>query len=123
MKRYDIHIERVVVGNGASYAKTVPHENPYGGYVLYADVQSLQAERDEALSDCELLRAICERRTAERDRLRSELKNMIRGYVLLLENGRDRIVSLGGSCDPLDVMEQGDHYLHHARRALEGKKG
>jgi len=94
-----------------------------GGYVLYSDLQSLQAELAQFKA---AYKDICEKfseATVERDRLRSELKNMIRGYVLLLENGRDRIVSLGGSCDPLDVMEQGDHYLHHARRALEGEKG
>lgn len=50
--------------------------------------------------------------------LRQELKYMVRAYVRLLEVGRDRIVDLGGSCDPLDVMEQGDPNLIRAKRVL-----
>lgn len=50
--------------------------------------------------------------------LRGELQHMVRAYVRLLEIGRDRIVDLGGSCDPLDVMEQGDPNLIQAKRAI-----
>lgn len=39
-------------------------------------------------------------------------------YVRLLEAGRDRIMDLGGECDPVDVMEAADPWLSRARREL-----
>jgi hypothetical protein len=42
----------------------------------------------------------------------------VRGYVNTLEAGRDRIASLGGECDPVDVMEHGDPHLRKAREAI-----
>lgn len=50
--------------------------------------------------------------------LEGALKDLIRGYVNTIENGRDRIIFLGGDCDPVDVMERGDPYLQEARKAL-----
>lgn len=50
--------------------------------------------------------------------LREALKKLIRAYVNLLETGRDRIVSAGGQCDPVDVMEARDVTLQEARAAL-----
>lgn len=71
--------------------------------------------------------AIC---TAGRDRimrlslqvtdLRQALKDLVRGHVNTLEAGRDRIVALGGDCDPVDVMERGDPYLRKAKEILGG---
>ena len=55
---------------------------------------------------------------AERDALRKALAHLVQGYVNTLESGRDRIVELGGQCDPLDVMEAADPYLRAARAAL-----
>ena len=46
------------------------------------------------------------------------LESLIKGYVSLLEAGRDRITSLGGDCDPVPVMEQTDPWLRDARKAL-----
>ena len=46
------------------------------------------------------------------------LKRLYHAYVSLLETGRDRIVSLGGDCDPVDVMERSDPALIEARSAL-----
>jgi len=48
-------------------------------------------------------------------------KALYRAYVRLLESGRDRIIELGGTCDPVDVMEANDVDLLAARRALEGQ--
>lgn len=48
----------------------------------------------------------------------SELKNMVRAYVRLLEAGKDRIQSLGGDCDPVDRMEAGDSNLTTAKAAI-----
>lgn len=56
----------------------------------------------------------------------SELKNMVRAYVRLLEAGKDRIESLGGDCDPVDRMEAGDSNLRTAKAAIaaaEAAKG
>lgn len=46
------------------------------------------------------------------------LKDLSRAYVRLLESGRDRIMALGGDCDPVDVMERGDPYLMQAKEAI-----
>ena len=59
----------------------------------------------------------------ERDRLREALGDLIRGYVNALESGRDRILFLGGQCDPVDVMESSDPYLKAARAALAQEQG
>jgi hypothetical protein len=49
---------------------------------------------------------------------RSDLADLYRAYVRLLEAGRDRIMDLGGTCDPVDMMERSDPFLIRARRAL-----
>lgn len=51
--------------------------------------------------------------------LREPMRKLYRAYVRLLESGRDRIVSLGGDCDPVDVMEANDIDLRAAREALD----
>lgn len=74
-----MNIKRWVLREGSSMTSLldgeVTEQNEWislGDHERY--VQSLQAERDEALSDCDLMRAICERRTAERDGLREALE-------------------------------------------------
>lgn len=54
----------------------------------------------------------------ERDTLHNELSDLIRGYVNLLESGRDRILDFGGDCIPVDVMESNDPWLRSARKAI-----
>jgi hypothetical protein len=56
-----------------------------------------------------------ERREAE---LEGELRSLYRAYVSTLESGRDRIIDLGGQCDPLETMERNDPALICAKRAL-----
>lgn len=51
------------------------------------------------------------------------LKNMRRAYVNLMESGRDRIIFLGGECDPLDVMEAGDPNLRTSAAAIAKATG
>lgn len=46
------------------------------------------------------------------------LRDLRHAYVRLLESGRDRIMDLGGSCDPVDVMERGDIDLRKADAAI-----
>lgn len=48
----------------------------------------------------------------------AELKSLSRAYVSLMEAGRDRIVMLGGDCDPVDKMEEGDPNLRSARATI-----
>ena len=48
----------------------------------------------------------------------SELRALYRAYIHLLESGRDRIIGLGGDCDPVDRMEQGDPALIQARAMI-----
>jgi hypothetical protein len=51
------------------------------------------------------------------------LEKLSLAYVNLLEIGRDRIIALGGSCDPVDVMETGDPSLRDVREVLGRVKG
>lgn len=55
---------------------------------------------------------------AVNEQILSELKNMVRAYVCLLESGKDRITSLGGECDPVDIMEANDSNLRTAKAAI-----
>ena len=55
---------------------------------------------------------------AEAERLRAALKDLYAGYVRTIEIGRERIVELGGDCDPVDRMVSGDPTLIAARAAL-----
>lgn len=48
----------------------------------------------------------------------AELRRLYVAYVRLLESGRDRICDLGGSCDPVDVMEASDIDLRRVRELL-----
>ncbi|TIE21030.1 hypothetical protein DI041_03845 [Stenotrophomonas maltophilia] len=50
-----------------------------------------------------------------------DFKALYRAYVRLLESGRDRIIDLGGTCDPVDVMEANDVDLQAARRVLDSQ--
>lgn len=50
-----------------------------------------------------------------------DFKALYRAYVRLLEAGRDRIRDLGGTCDPVDVMEANDVGLQAARRVLDSQ--
>lgn len=59
----------------------------------------------------------------QRDDLLAALEKMNRAYVNLIENGRDRIVQLGGDCDPVDVMERDDPHLRESRTAIASVKG
>ena len=59
----------------------------------------------------------------QRDELTASLEKLYRGYVHVLEAGRDRIMDLGGDCDPLDVMEDGDHLLRDMRGIISKVKG
>ncbi len=70
--------------------------------------------------------AFCDTRNGHEDRanarliaatpdMLSELKKLYKAYVHLLESGRDQIVALGGSCDPVDVMEHNDPKLRDTR--------
>lgn len=56
--------------------------------------------------------------TEQRDAAMEALRKMNRAYVSLMENGRNRIVMLGGECDPVDVMERADPALIEAKKTL-----
>ncbi|OBY91146.1 hypothetical protein A6723_024120 [Pseudomonas sp. AU11447] len=50
--------------------------------------------------------------------LLDELKSLYRAYVRLLEAAHDRILSLGGDCDPVDKMESEDQNLRSAQATI-----
>jgi hypothetical protein len=49
-------------------------------------------------------------------------QRLIRAYVSLLESGHDRIIYLGGKCDPVDQMEASDPALREAKAAITQAK-
>jgi hypothetical protein len=49
----------------------------------------------------------------------AKLKRLYREYVNTLENGRSRIISLGGECDPIEKMEADDPTLKEVRAFIE----
>ncbi len=53
--------------------------------------------------------------------LTNELRALYRHYVNMLESARDQIISHGGECDPLDVMEKRDPVLKRVREVLENQ--
>ena len=59
----------------------------------------------------------------QRDELLEALDDLYKGYVFVLVAGRDRIIDLGGQCDPVDVMEIGDPRLASARAVINKVKG
>lgn len=68
-----------------------------------------------------------EKRIAELEQQRNELiielQGLYRGYINTLEYGRDRIISLGGKCDQLEIMERDDPRLISARKIIAKTKG
>ena len=52
-----------------------------------------------------------------------ELKNLRRAYVNLLESGRDRIVFLGGQCDPILTMVENDPHLKSSEAVIAKATG
>lgn len=53
----------------------------------------------------------------------AELKRFRLAYVNLLETGYDRIVALGGTCDPVDVMEAGDPAIRRVNEVIAKAEG
>ena len=77
----------------------------------------------KSLNKTSELHAMVKALEAQRDELLAALKNLRRAYVNLLESGRDRILLLGGQCDPVDVMEASDPNLRDSRAALAKVEG
>jgi len=55
--------------------------------------------------------------------LLKELKKMCRAYVCLLDGGRDKIISLGGDCDTVEIMEASNPTLSEARAIIAKATG
>lgn len=53
----------------------------------------------------------------------AELKRLRLAYVNLMETGYDRIIALGGSCDPVDVMEAGDPAIRRVNEVIARAEG
>lgn len=52
-----------------------------------------------------------------------EIRLFERAYINLLKDGRDRIIMLGGDCDSVKRMEEGDPALRRAREFLSRTGG
>ena len=55
--------------------------------------------------------------------LKEALRLLIHAYVNTLEGDRDRILSLGGTCDDVPTMKAGDPALCFAKRVLAAADG
>jgi hypothetical protein len=60
---------------------------------------------------------------SQREDLIKFIEGIYRGYIGVLESGRSRIVELGGQCDEVEVMVNGDQNLRDARALIEKYKG
>ena len=82
-------------------------------------LESLKAEvlrLTVALSETEAL----EMSHGERiENLYGHIAELYVGYVRLMENGRDRIIMLGGDCDSVDFMEANDPLLINIRNVMK----
>ena len=82
-------------------------------------IESLKAEvlrLTVALSETEAL----EMSHGERiENLYGHIAELYVGYVRLMENGRDRIMMLGGDCDSVDFMEANDPLLINIRNVMK----
>ena len=82
-------------------------------------IEALQAEvlrLTVALSETEAL----EMSHGERiENLYGHIAELYVGYVRLMENGRDRIMMLGGDCDSVDFMEANDPLLINIRNVMK----
>lgn len=98
---------------------------PVSDLVAKPDNASTSILHDRALANMDAIKAPAQREAALLARI-SELeagtKRLMFAYVNTLESGRDRILSLGGQCDPVDVMEANDPALRAARALLAGGK-
>lgn len=76
---------------------------------LYARIRELNTEVRDA-------------RSAQKELL-AEIKRLRLAYVNLMETGYDRIIALGGSCDPVDVMEAGDPAIRRVNEVIARAEG
>lgn len=74
-----------------------------------------EIDRETLLANAYLIAAAPELLTA--------LKDLRRAYINLLESGRDRIIAIGGTCDPVDVMEANDPWLREVTQVIAKATG
>ena len=96
--------------------------------ILEQEARQMRARMERLEQELEVERSLYFRNQVaelekQRDELLAALEAMNRAYILLMENGRDRISDLGGECDPLDVMERSDPALRESRAVIASVKG
>lgn len=80
-----------------------------------AVVDTRLSNKDEVEANIDLIAAAPE--------LLDGLKHLYRAYVSTLELASDRIRDLGGECDPIERMEQGDPALIKTRELIAKATG
>lgn len=76
--------------------------------MTYAELEAMTQDQQQ------LLEALVN----QRDELLAALKRLAKEHVIALEGGYDRIKSLGGDCDPVDVMERNSRALRDTRALI-----
>ena len=115
-----------MAADGPSSVVGWPVVGPMGRSICNVSWMPKKAYPDVSDTDYAAFNAECEanaRLIAAAPDLLAELKRLSLAYVGLLESGRDRIIFLGGQCDPVDVMEAGDPSLKSAKAAIAKAEG
>lgn len=90
------------------------------------DFDEIKAHRDAGLIDIKRLTAerdglqlLLNARDERVDLLEGLLEKMLKAIKRTYQAGRDRIIELGGDCDGVEIMMNGDLTVQEARTALK----
>lgn len=93
----------------------------WAGHPLLERLEEVTAEWDACRAAIDRAVVQAKKDTARIEALEAAGRKMARAYVSLIESARDRITDLGGTCDPVDVMEAADPSLNEFKSVLAAR--